>query len=133
MCPSCFGGKLSRPGRVFSLSCRRKHRALDAGPLDELESSAVAEVEQLAPRQATVDALLAWASVHPGEGELRARAEEEHKRAQALEEELSRLRAEHQQLAHSVTVRAAERIKRLPLAYPAYLAAKSLLRGQLKT
>lgn len=128
---------------AFSLSCRRKHRAVNAEPLDDQGMSDGASLHlqpgHAARRQEAVDKLLAWAAANPSESELREELEAERVRAAAalapvrahaarLEAELAALQEQHAQLAGSLTVRAAGRVKRLPIVYDAYLKAKSLLR-----
>jgi Glycosyl transferase family 64 domain len=122
---------------AFSLSCRRKHRAIHAPTMDlgmSDEAALYRRPDHAALRQEAVDLMLRWSAENPTLDQLqsrevseRARAEAAEARAAHAEEELSRLQALYSQLAASLTVRTSERVKRMPLVYPAYLKAKSML------
>jgi hypothetical protein len=118
---------------AFSLACRRKHRAVKvAAPRSEAKEPALPRAEAARWREA-VDGMAAWVAAHPSEEVLRARAAEaeallqaERLRADRLAADLRVLLGRHEQLARSLTVRTADRLKSLPFAYPAWLKAKAL-------
>ncbi|HUJ24896.1 MAG TPA: hypothetical protein VLW85_02680 [Myxococcales bacterium] len=111
---------------VFSLSCRRKHVAVNVEPLQDLGMSDDAALFRLPGhaerRQAAVDRVLAHIAAQP----------QPEREIAALRGELEQLRAAHAQLSGSATVRAANAVKRLPLVYPAYLRGKQLLATALR-
>jgi hypothetical protein len=126
---------LSRDGAAvaFSLACRRKHRAVKVlAPRSEAKEPATPLADGAHWREA-VDGMAAWVAAHPSEEVLRARAAEaeallqaERLRADRLAADLRVLLGRHEQLARSLTVRTADRLKSLPFAYPAWLKAKAL-------
>lgn len=112
---------------AFSLSCRRRHVAVNLGPLEEL-----APAPQPRDPQATVDRVLSGLRAHPPADDLlaagAARVDALTAELESIGRELERCRAESARWAGSVTFRAAAAVKRLPLVYRAYLRLKALIR-----
>ena len=113
---------------AFSLSCRRRHLAVNVEPIEDLGMSDGAALhlqpQHGAKRQAAVDRYRAWAAAQ--------RPPQESPPAQlaALQAENALLKDAQERLVNSATFRAAGALKRLPLLYPAYLRAARLLRAR---
>lgn len=113
---------------AFSLSCGRKHLAVNVEPLRDLGmSDDVAlhrQPQHAATQQAAVDLYTAWQARHPQSGPRIARLEAEL--AQLREGHVA-LREQHERLRNRASVRAMEQLKRLPLLHSSYMRAKKFL------
>lgn len=109
---------------AFSLSCRRKHLAVNLEPIEDLGMCDAAALhrrpDHATRRQAAVERYRAHLAAHPS-------PDETSRRLQETERALAEVRARYAELAGSATVRAANEVKRWPLLYPAYLRAKQAL------
>ena len=113
---------------AFSLSCGRKHLAVNVEPLRDLGMSDDVALhrrpQHTATRQAAVERYTAWLARHPQPGRRIAQLEEE---LAQLREEHGALRGQYERLRNCASVRAVEQLKRFPLLHSAYMRAKKFL------
>ncbi len=117
---------------VFSLLAARKPYAVNVGPLRDLGMSDANALHLLPShaqkRQAAVDSILSFRRDHPHPERSRALIESQLAEARALlaqsEQHLAESRAAYDQLSNSISMRVVNRLKQLPLLYPAYRRIK---------